>query len=783
MITGQPARRAVVAMVVAALLVASVAVAAEVRTWRDSSGSFSRDGEFVRLDGDVVVLRLAGGREIRVPLAKLSEADRTYVASITERPSAPKPDPAKPAATSPGETTPDASGKPLVRITVRSYQALLDAGSYLGDALKQPLVAMALPTALTAATGGKSLAGFDAKRPLVAIVPVIDGQPTDMVVFLPFKSAKQARETLQGMFGGGREVDGLVEVAIPGIAQPVLVRCDDEHAVLSTSAAALAAASVPTGPNPVADISVRVNSTAVSDTVVATMIEHARAAESAQRTLVERQLASGPQGQVAVASGLWAFDAVSETTRTLFTDAETFRLDATIDKKAGKIALDMALLAKPGTSLAGMMERFAAVDSPFAAPSGAEVFDCVVSVPLNQKARDLIATTVQPAFGKVRELMAPLAAQPGGETAVRAVEAAMVAARDVFGGDRLDQRVSLFAAQQGGMQTLVMVHGEKAVTFGGAFEAAARALPQLPGLTITPAVKEGQGFRSHALTPGPGPNGAAAPTGPMHLACGTRALALTMGPESLAMGEWALAQPPGGAKRGAVALRIDPGRFAAAMPPALFAAGAALPGLAAGSGGLPPAGALSGPAGDNYSNSIRGRADGIAQATQSGTPIPGADDSATGGSPTDGNGPSGGGYPGGGYPGGGYPGGGVAPIAGGNGGGISTDAISGLPSGSLDVQIKPIRRGIQFDLDVEDGALRAIGELIARLATMVPPPAAQAPANAPGVGGVPIAPGAAPSPAQPGGVPTIIPPTSVPPGGFSPSNGPPATAPSTGQPR
>jgi len=783
MITGQSARRAVVAMVVAALLVASVAVAAEVRTWRDSSGSFSRDGEFVRLDGDVVVLRLAGGREIRVPLAKLSEADRTYVASITERPSAPKPDPAKPAATSPGETTPDASGKPLVRITVRSYQALLDAGSYLGDALKQPLVAMALPTALTAATGGKSLAGFDAKRPLVAIVPVIDGQPTDMVVFLPFKSAKQARETLQGMFGGGREVDGLVEVAIPGIAQPVLVRCDDEHAVLSTSAAALAAASVPTGPNPVADISVRVNSTAVSDTVVATMIEHARAAESAQRTLVERQLASGPQGQVAVASGLWAFDAVSETTRTLFTDAETFRLDATIDKKAGKIALDMALLAKPGTSLAGMMERFAAVDSPFAAPSGAEVFDCVVSVPLNQKARDLIATTVQPAFGKVRELMAPLAAQPGGETAVRAVEAAMVAARDVFGGDRLDQRVSLFAAQQGGMQTLVMVHGEKAVTFGGAFEAAARALPQLPGLTITPAVKEGQGFRSHALTPGPGPNGAAAPTGPMHLACGTRALALTMGPESLAMGEWALAQPPGGAKRGAVALRIDPGRFAAAMPPALFAAGAALPGLAAGSGGLPPAGALAGPAGDNYSNSIRGRADGIAQATQSGTPIPGADDSATGGSPTDGNGPSGGGYPGGGYPGGGYPGGGVAPIAGGNGGGVSTDAISGLPSGSLDVQIKPIRRGIQFDLDVEDGALRAIGELIARLATMVPPPAAQAPANAPGVGGVPIAPGAAPSPAQPGGVPTIIPPTSVPPGGFSPSNGPPATAPSTGQPR
>lgn len=730
----------VAALMVAALM-ATAASAAEMRTWRDSTGSFSREGEFVRLDGEVVVLRLKEGREIRVPLAKLSEADRSYVENITAKPADPKPDPAKPS-----EPAAESQNKPFMRITVRSYAALLDAGSYLADALQQPLVAMALPGAIAAATGGKTLTGFDVKRPLVAVVPVVEGTPQEMVVFLPFKGAKQARDTLTGIFPGSREVDGLVEMTIPGVPQPVRARFDADHAVLSTSAAALAAAAVPGGPAPTADISVRVNYAVLSPEYQATLLEQMTTAQQEQTKLLDGQLGALPQAGPALANARWALGASAGMARTLLTDAESYRLDVTADKKARKLTLDMALVAKPGTSLASTMEGFAGIESPFAPPSGAEVLDCVVSVPLNQWARDWIATTAQPAFGKVREMMAPLASQPGGEPAVRAVEAAMAAARDLLSGDRLDQRVSLFAAQQGGMQTLVMVHGEKAKAFGSALETAARALPQVPGFTITPAVKEGAGFKSHSLTPTPAASGAPA-AGPMHLACGERALALTMGPESLAMGEWALAQMPGTAKRSPIVLRVDPGRLVGLVPPALLAGAAAIPGL---QGAGPP-----GPGGDNYSNSIRGRADGIAQQVQGGSPYPNGDPAGAGS-------PPGGGYPtGGGYPAGsGYPDpNGLTP---GDPNAIPQGGLTGPAAGQpgfIDLQVKPIRRGIQLDLDAEDGALRALGGLVTRLAAMMPP-GAMGPGGVGGPGGAGLpagAPSGIPAPGQPGVGPTIIP--------------------------
>jgi hypothetical protein len=50
----------------------------EVRTWTDSTGRFRREAEFVRLEGDAVVLKTDGGNEIRVPLNRLQQADQQY---------------------------------------------------------------------------------------------------------------------------------------------------------------------------------------------------------------------------------------------------------------------------------------------------------------------------------------------------------------------------------------------------------------------------------------------------------------------------------------------------------------------------------------------------------------------------------------------------------------------------------------------------------------------------------------------------------------------------------
>jgi hypothetical protein len=74
------------AIVLVALLTNALSVHAEVRTWPDKTGKFKRDGLFERLDGDSVVLTTADGRELTIPLARLSAEDQAYArkAATTE---------------------------------------------------------------------------------------------------------------------------------------------------------------------------------------------------------------------------------------------------------------------------------------------------------------------------------------------------------------------------------------------------------------------------------------------------------------------------------------------------------------------------------------------------------------------------------------------------------------------------------------------------------------------------------------------------------------------------
>jgi S1-C subfamily serine protease len=62
---------------------ANDSVAAEMRVWNAANGGFSIEAELVELKpGDVVRLKSKDGREIEVPLAQLSAADREYVKNL-----------------------------------------------------------------------------------------------------------------------------------------------------------------------------------------------------------------------------------------------------------------------------------------------------------------------------------------------------------------------------------------------------------------------------------------------------------------------------------------------------------------------------------------------------------------------------------------------------------------------------------------------------------------------------------------------------------------------------
>jgi thiol-disulfide isomerase/thioredoxin len=71
---------------IALVSVVGTALAAE-RTWTDPSGKFNVIAELVAVEGDKVVLRRKDGKQIKVPLEKLSDKDRKFIeASQTEDP-------------------------------------------------------------------------------------------------------------------------------------------------------------------------------------------------------------------------------------------------------------------------------------------------------------------------------------------------------------------------------------------------------------------------------------------------------------------------------------------------------------------------------------------------------------------------------------------------------------------------------------------------------------------------------------------------------------------------
>src|SRR5688500_3863783 len=71
------------ALIFALLFVAGLSGAEEQRTWKDATGKFEVQATLVRVADGKAYLRRTDGREIAVPVEKLSQADRDY---LTGRP-------------------------------------------------------------------------------------------------------------------------------------------------------------------------------------------------------------------------------------------------------------------------------------------------------------------------------------------------------------------------------------------------------------------------------------------------------------------------------------------------------------------------------------------------------------------------------------------------------------------------------------------------------------------------------------------------------------------------
>lgn len=69
---------------------ATAAVAAETRTWTDSTGKFKIQAEFVSEQNGNVTLRQTDGSEVEIPVNKLSKPDQDYLKTQRDNPFQPK---------------------------------------------------------------------------------------------------------------------------------------------------------------------------------------------------------------------------------------------------------------------------------------------------------------------------------------------------------------------------------------------------------------------------------------------------------------------------------------------------------------------------------------------------------------------------------------------------------------------------------------------------------------------------------------------------------------------
>ena len=77
----QPILHKLLSAVLLALFMIGIASASEERTWTDTTGKFNITAELVHVENNQVLLRSSDGRELKVPLERLSDADRKFIAA------------------------------------------------------------------------------------------------------------------------------------------------------------------------------------------------------------------------------------------------------------------------------------------------------------------------------------------------------------------------------------------------------------------------------------------------------------------------------------------------------------------------------------------------------------------------------------------------------------------------------------------------------------------------------------------------------------------------------
>lgn len=278
------------------------------------------------------------------------------------------------------------AAEPAVVLSIKGFNELLTDSQYLGNVLGQPLLGAALPGVVAQVTGGKGLNGLDATKPIGLYVTLSsDGQPKDVVVFVPVSSQKTFADTLAAVFPNPSTENGITKYQPPRQPNPIFAKAGAKHFFLAQSAESLADLADPDKlVKSTSDIAVEFDLTKFSDQQkeqVLAQIE-AGAALAGQNDVSDNEA----ERRGREAGQKMALAAV----RRLVLDGERFNLSLNIDSKAKAVSLDVGFTAKPGTDLAAACASYGQTSSPFASLTTQQTLgSLLISTPLAQDAKDV----------------------------------------------------------------------------------------------------------------------------------------------------------------------------------------------------------------------------------------------------------------------------------------------------------------------------------------------------------------------------------------------------------
>lgn len=197
----------------AGLITALVAANCRAETWSDLSGQFTIEAEYVGVEGRSVVLRKSDGREITVPIAKLSAASRAQAKKLYE---------AAKSNANPGPKTPPAGVADPGEATAPA-----------GGAATMPTAAIEFGVAMPEPAAVKPMETFPANASLQQTVDhirdqIIAGHPEVIWYALPTSmrtelDSDELRQTMQPMIQKQMQVTKPIEVLLKKVVQ-ILVK-------------------------------------------------------------------------------------------------------------------------------------------------------------------------------------------------------------------------------------------------------------------------------------------------------------------------------------------------------------------------------------------------------------------------------------------------------------------------------------------------------------------------------------------------------------------------------